>query len=124
MIPLLVAGAAALVVDQASKVVVMRRPTRQRLVHNQRGALVALEARHAVAVFGVIAAAAAVLAQQGSPTTAIGLGLLVGGAAGNLVDRVRRGAVVDFVAAGWWPVFNLADAAMVVGIAVAVVGLL
>ena len=49
------------------------------------------------------------------------LGLLVGGAAGNLVDRVfrspgpGRGAVVDFLDFRVWPVFNLADSAIVVG---------
>lgn len=44
------------------------------------------------------------------------IGLMVGGALGNLVDRVRLGYVVDFVDLGWWPVFNLADSAIVVGI--------
>ncbi len=47
------------------------------------------------------------------------LGLICGGALGNLVDRVRLGKVVDFVdlyAGSWhWPVFNLADAAITVG---------
>ena len=45
----------------------------------------------------------------------IGAGALVGGATGNVLDRLRRGAVVDFVAIGPWPVFNLADAALVAG---------
>ena len=49
------------------------------------------------------------------------LGLLLGGAAGNLVDRAASGAVVDFVVlhyGGWaWPTFNLADAAITVGVA-------
>ncbi|CAA9540812.1 MAG: Lipoprotein signal peptidase [uncultured Thermomicrobiales bacterium] len=44
------------------------------------------------------------------------LGLLLGGAAGNLVDRLRLGYVVDFVAVGVWPKFNLADAAITVGV--------
>ncbi|MFN3974315.1 MAG: signal peptidase II [Dehalococcoidia bacterium] len=44
------------------------------------------------------------------------IGLMVGGALGNLVDRVRLGYVIDFVDLGWWPVFNLADSAIVVGI--------
>jgi len=50
--------------------------------------------------------------------------MAIGGAAGNLVDRIRRGAVVDFVAAGRWPVFNLADTAMTVGLAVAAMSVL
>lgn len=48
----------------------------------------------------------------------IALGLVVGGAAGNLVDRLVRhnhGAVIDFVDFRWWPVWNLADASIVVG---------
>lgn len=46
----------------------------------------------------------------------VGLGLLVGGAVGNLSDRLRLGYVVDFVAIGPWPNFNVADAAISVGI--------
>ena len=43
-------------------------------------------------------------------------GLLVGGAAGNLTDRVRDGAVTDFLKLPHWPAFNLADAAITVGV--------
>ncbi|UFS99442.1 signal peptidase II [Nocardia huaxiensis] len=52
---------------------------------------------------------------------AIGLGMVLGGALGNLIDRLFRapgplqGHVVDFVAIGWWPVFNVADSAIVCG---------
>lgn len=45
-----------------------------------------------------------------------GLGLIVGGSAANIVDRVFRGSVVDFIDIGPWPVFNLADVFIVVGI--------
>ena len=51
-----------------------------------------------------------------SPALACSLGLLVGGAFGNLIDRVRLGHVVDFVAAGAWPKFNVADAAVTCGV--------
>lgn len=58
---------------------------------------------------------------------ALGLGILLGGALGNLVDRVFRagdgflgGRVVDMVDLQWWPVFNVADAALWVGIGVLV----
>ena len=44
------------------------------------------------------------------------LGLQLGGAIGNLVDRVRLGYVVDFIDVGAWPVFNLADSAIVTGL--------
>jgi len=44
-----------------------------------------------------------------------GLGLMVGGALGNIVERLRFGYVVDYVDVHVWPVFNLADTAIVVG---------
>jgi signal peptidase II len=46
------------------------------------------------------------------------LGLQLGGAVGNLVDRVRYGYVVDFFDVGIWPVFNVADSAIVVGVGI------
>lgn len=52
---------------------------------------------------------------------AVGLGMVLGGAVGNLVDRFfrspapLRGHVVDFVSVGWWPVFNVADSSIVCG---------
>ena len=56
------------------------------------------------------------------PTMAVALGLVLGGAIGNLIDRAFRegdgflgGGVVDFVDLQWWPVFNVADSAIVVG---------
>jgi signal peptidase II len=43
-------------------------------------------------------------------------GLLIGGAVGNLVDRAREGAVTDFVDVSIWPAFNVADAAITIGV--------
>ena len=65
------------------------------------------------------------LARAQSRMTAIGLGLIIGGALGNAIDRLAYGAVADFVllhveGAGWrfnWYVFNLADVAIVAGVA-------
>lgn len=54
----------------------------------------------------------------GSPLARVALGLVVGGAMGNLADRVFRshgGAVVDFIDFQWWPVFNVADVGITVG---------
>ena len=48
-------------------------------------------------------------------------GLLVGGAAGNLIDRLRDGAVTDFVKLPHWPAFNFADVAITVGVVALVV---
>jgi len=44
------------------------------------------------------------------------VGMLLGGAIGNLVDRVREGAVIDFIDPTFWPAFNLADASIVLGV--------
>ena len=46
----------------------------------------------------------------------LAIGLQLGGAFGNLIDRLRYGLVVDFIDVGWWPDFNLADSSIVVGI--------
>lgn len=58
-------------------------------------------------------------------TRAVGAGisLMAGGAAGNLLDRVRLGVVVDYLDLHVWPVFNFADAAIVVGAGVLVLAL-
>lgn len=45
-----------------------------------------------------------------------GAGLLLGGAVGNLIDRIRIGAVVDFFDFRVWPIFNFADIAIVIGV--------
>ena len=52
------------------------------------------------------------------------VGLLLGGAFGNLVDRVVAGKVTDFIGVGPWPIFNVADSAVVVGIALLVASMI
>jgi signal peptidase II len=58
----------------------------------------------------------------------LSIGLIFGGAVGNLVDRARFGAVVDFVDVYWrgwhWPAFNVADSAISVGVALLALRLL
>jgi signal peptidase II len=49
------------------------------------------------------------------PLIQLGIGLIVAGALGNVIDRIRLGYVIDFIQIGWWPVFNLADSAICVG---------
>jgi len=56
----------------------------------------------------------------------MGLSLILGGAAGNLIDRIRLGEVIDFIDAHWrslyhWPAFNAADAAISIGITIMLV---
>ncbi|MBV8119813.1 MAG: signal peptidase II [Alphaproteobacteria bacterium] len=56
-----------------------------------------------------------------SPLLGFAIGLVIGGAVGNVVDRVRYGAVVDFldfhIGSYHWPAFNLADSAICIGVA-------
>lgn len=56
---------------------------------------------------------------------AISLGLIIGGALGNVIDRLRLGAVFDFIdvhVAGYhWPAFNLADSALSIGVALLII---
>ena len=68
----------------------------------------------------LLAVLAARVLPSGGPWARVSLGLIFGGAAGNLVDRVRFGAVVDFLDFYWrayhWPAFNVADSAISVGV--------
>lgn len=50
-------------------------------------------------------------------------GLVVGGALGNLIDRIRLGQVIDFLDFRVWPVFNLADIAIVTGALLLIIGI-
>ncbi|HSH23544.1 MAG TPA: signal peptidase II [Acidimicrobiales bacterium] len=98
---------------------------RFRLVFN-RGIAFGLGSRFAPLIALLAVAVVAFLARSGGalqrPGARASLGLVLGGAVGNLLDRLLRpgggvlgGAVVDFVDLQWWPVFNLADAAITVG---------
>ncbi len=60
--------------------------------------------------------------RRGSPS--IALALILGGAVGNLIDRVVRGYVVDFIDLRVWPVFNVADSAITIGVAMILWGML
>lgn len=76
-------------------------------------------------VTAVIVAAVAVWAVA-SGEFPVALGLIVGGGLGNLADRIfrspgmMRGMVVDFIDFSFWPTFNLADAAITVGVALVI----
>ena len=77
----------------------------------------------------VIVALLVSLRRNGSMLSAVGIGLVIGGAIGNVLDRLFRagdgflgGAVVDFIDLQWWPVFNVADMAITVGGVILVVG--
>ena len=62
--------------------------------------------------------------------TRVATGLIIGGAVGNILDRLfrgsgwMRGAVIDFIDFQWWPVFNVADMAIMIGAATMMVAML
>ena len=74
-----------------------------------------------VAIFGIafLLVYALIIRRQFSPLDNLlgwsALGLILGGIIGNLIDRLRFGGVTDFISVGWWPAFNIADSAIVVG---------
>jgi signal peptidase II len=76
-----------------------------------------------VLAMGAVLAYIAYLPCRG--TAPVGLGLILGGAIGNLIDRARLGYVVDFIDLHWrghhWPTFNVADVGISVGIALLVI---
>jgi signal peptidase II len=94
------------------------------LVHTRNhGVAFGLEADHGTLVVALVALALlALLAYFAThahrPLIWLATGLLLGGALGNLLDRIRTGSVVDFVQLPLgWPPFNLADASIVLGVA-------
>jgi signal peptidase II len=62
------------------------------------------------------------LSRVESSVLAVAIGLIIGGAIGNVIDRIRLGAVVDFldfhIGTWHWPAFNVADSAICIGVAV------
>ena len=99
-------------------------PVRLALIRNKAGAFGlggALVPFLAVAALILVLAMVMVGSASAKPSVAAALGLVLGGAFGNVGDRIFRtpgflkGAVVDFVDVGFWPVFNLADSAITCG---------
>jgi signal peptidase II len=123
----LVAGA-VVALDQLTKTLA-ERGLRQGPVHLlwtlqlnltlNRGAAFSLAQGWAPVIVAVAVVLVALLLGMGrsmaTMTGLVAIGLIVGGATGNLVDRLVRsngGSVIDFIDLQWWPVFNLADAAV------------
>jgi signal peptidase II len=80
-----------------------------------------------VAVSAIVVVAVAVIVLRGTPGTVgeAALGAVAGGAISNLIDRIRLGSVIDFIEIHLWPTdFNLADAAIRLGVLVFVLTLL
>jgi signal peptidase II len=73
-----------------------------------------------VAILALAALLAFFVTHLRRPLVWLPTGLLLGGAAGNLIDRVREGGVTDFIKLPHWPAFNVADIAVTVGVIVLV----
>ena len=133
---LLLTALAVLAADILSKVAIVAQLDPGERVHVLGDVLVLVETRNSGAAFSIgtgatllfsaVAVAVVVVILRAarrlrSATWAVTLGLLLGGALGNLIDRIvrapgpLRGHVVDWIELPHWPVFNLADSAIVVG---------
>jgi len=129
--------AAVVAVDQLTKTLAQRRlargpiylvgPLRLALSYNSGAAFGLGKGVAPLLVAGGVVVVVFVVVSVGrtaSATAVVATGLIAGGAAGNLADRVLRhngGAVIDFVDLRVWPVFNVADACIVCGAALLVI---
>jgi signal peptidase II len=132
MLTLLIFAAVVLLFDQITKGLVQTRPAgpvggglpQIRRVHHRKHIYHHNAFRAAMAAIWAVSATAAVwLYDSGlylqSHVGQAGVGAALGGSAGNLLDIIRRRHVVDFIDFGWWPVFNVADVAIVGGLLLA-----
>jgi signal peptidase II len=127
----LVAAGLFMALDQATKQIVVNNVARDDSVNVFFG-LDITNTRNTGVAFGalggggvliqllVAVAVAALLAffwlRATTPWLWLPVGVILGGALGNLADRVRIGAVIDFIDPSFWPAFNLADVGVVLGI--------
>jgi signal peptidase II len=74
-----------------------------------------LQLFHNPAVTTVVAALVALGGWVGWFPSPWAVGMVVGGALGNVIDRAQAGTVIDMLHTGWWPTFNVADVAVVCG---------
>ena len=82
----------------------------------------------AISVIAIVALTILLIRNRGMSAQTIALAMILGGATGNLVDRIARGRVVDFIYAHYYrlsyPVFNLADSAITIGVGIILLGML
>jgi len=81
-------------------------------------------------IFGILAVIVSIVIviyypqiPEGEPLMRIAMAMQMGGALGNLIDRIFFGPVTDFIAVGAFPVFNVADSSITVGVAVLILAL-
>jgi lipoprotein signal peptidase len=133
------AGTSVLLADQLSKRHILAQP---RFCHarenraffsiyciiNRRAAVMPLHATWTLVGAWMLSAALALFSLSQEPLArsllgVMGVGIAVGGVTGNFIDVLRRGGIVDFIMIGRWPIFNLADASIVSGLALAIFAL-
>jgi signal peptidase II len=135
IIELLLCAGLVIAVDQLSKLIVVRQfeegqffsmgsLVQIRRVSNTRESFGLPRNRLAMLLlWGWIVLSMILLVRYGpffqSQVAQMGLGAALGGATSNLLDRWLRGVIIDFIDVGFWPVFNIADAAIVLGVAIA-----
>jgi signal peptidase II len=134
-LPLLLLTAAVVLLDQGTKAIVVRALALHEYVPLVDGLLSEWDVPYQSALLSVLslgALGAIALYFFRLPSSArlprVALALVLGGALGNLIDRVRLGYVVDFVHAYWrqhqWPDFNVADSAITIGVTLLVLDIL
>jgi len=124
-------AAAVLVADQVTKALVRGSVGLEQTRHLLPGVTLVHEQNSGVAFSLLTGSEAGVIAitlivvcavlvffvrQRERPWIWLACGLIVGGALGNLIDRVRAGSVTDFIKLPDWPAFNLADSAITLGV--------
>jgi signal peptidase II len=134
VIEMLALGGVLLMMDQWTKKLVQAHLSnkhicwggvlRIRCVANQRESYKRKGALALQVLLWLVAFVSAIILQRTSArfqthSALYGLGLAFGGAAGNLLDILRSRHIVDFIDIRWWPVFNIADVAIVAGLVVA-----
>ncbi len=128
------AAGVVLLLDQTSKLLVLRRfetkasfpvgsRPRVRLVNNPCVCLGLVRDRRVLVVLWGVCVLGTILVIRHTallqmPAVKILIWAAIGGATSNLIDILRRGAVIDFIDLRIWPAFNLADVAIVLGVAI------
>ena len=131
---MLLSTAAVVLVDQWTKAMIRQlapdraitwgSALRIRRVRSSRQLYESERGRMLLVLVWLMALGAAIILHRSGETiqtqvALMGAGGALGGAAGNLIDILRRRYVLDFIDLGWWPVFNVADVAIVGGLVLA-----
>lgn len=135
MVEMLVSGTVVFLVDQVAKRAVESRagsalhygPIAIRHVSCRRSFYTRAPVRAALVVVWIAALVSATVLiltdSLGGNLALVALGGALGGAASNLLDILRDQSVRDYIDLGWWPVFNVADVAIVAGLGLAFIPL-